>query len=149
MCFYRSVGLGSDYDGIESTPVGLEDASKYPALVSLPTQPIFCGTNLNIYRLRSFTSEDGPETSSLRSLEVISCACLRVLSGLRRSCRSRGHLLLLTSMISGKIYLIFSCRVSSPQYSQFSLCASVSTDVPPNLMCMPLFEDNHAAVYEA
>ncbi|KAJ7124986.1 membrane dipeptidase-domain-containing protein [Mycena epipterygia] len=27
-----SVGLGSDYDGIDSTPIGLEDVSKYPAL---------------------------------------------------------------------------------------------------------------------
>ena len=26
------VGLGSDFDGIESTPVGLEDCSKYPAI---------------------------------------------------------------------------------------------------------------------
>jgi microsomal dipeptidase-like Zn-dependent dipeptidase len=30
-----SVGIGSDYDGIESTPKGLEDVSKYPNLVSL------------------------------------------------------------------------------------------------------------------
>jgi membrane dipeptidase len=28
------VGLGSDFDGIESTPAGLEDVSKYPALVA-------------------------------------------------------------------------------------------------------------------
>jgi len=28
------VGLGSDFDGIESTPRGLEDVSKFPALVS-------------------------------------------------------------------------------------------------------------------
>lgn len=37
-----SVGLGSDYDGIDSTPVGLEDVSKYPALVSsiLPLRPV-------------------------------------------------------------------------------------------------------------
>jgi membrane dipeptidase len=28
------VGLGSDYDGIESTPVGLEDVSKFPALLA-------------------------------------------------------------------------------------------------------------------
>ncbi|KAJ7782834.1 membrane dipeptidase-domain-containing protein [Mycena metata] len=28
------VGLGSDYDGIDSTPVGLEDVSKYPALIA-------------------------------------------------------------------------------------------------------------------
>ena len=32
-CF-RSVGIGSDFDGIGSTPEGLEDVSKYPALVS-------------------------------------------------------------------------------------------------------------------
>jgi microsomal dipeptidase-like Zn-dependent dipeptidase len=30
-----SVGIGSDYDGIESTPAGLEDVSKYPNLVCL------------------------------------------------------------------------------------------------------------------
>jgi hypothetical protein len=29
----RSVGIGSDFDGIGSTPDGLEDVSKYPALV--------------------------------------------------------------------------------------------------------------------
>lgn len=28
------VGLGSDYDGIESTPVGLEDVSKFPVLLA-------------------------------------------------------------------------------------------------------------------
>ncbi|KAJ7209631.1 membrane dipeptidase-domain-containing protein [Mycena pura] len=28
----KHVGIGSDYDGIESTPVGLEDVSTYPAL---------------------------------------------------------------------------------------------------------------------
>ena len=28
------MGIGSDYDGIESTPKGLEDVSKYPNLVS-------------------------------------------------------------------------------------------------------------------
>lgn len=35
--FDDSVGLGSDYDGIETVPEGLEDVSKYPALVSLST----------------------------------------------------------------------------------------------------------------
>ena len=30
-----SVGLGSDFDGIGDVPVGLEDVSKYPALVSV------------------------------------------------------------------------------------------------------------------
>ena len=30
----ESVGLGSDFDGIMSTPEGLEDVSKYPYLVS-------------------------------------------------------------------------------------------------------------------
>jgi membrane dipeptidase len=28
------VGLGSDFDGISRTPVGLEDVSKYPALLA-------------------------------------------------------------------------------------------------------------------
>lgn len=32
--FIPSVGLGSDFDGIEDVPIGLEDVSKYPALVS-------------------------------------------------------------------------------------------------------------------
>ena len=30
-----SVGLGSDFDGIGSVPEGLEDVSKYPALVRI------------------------------------------------------------------------------------------------------------------
>jgi len=30
----RHVGLGSDFDGIEDTPVGLEDVSKYPSLIA-------------------------------------------------------------------------------------------------------------------
>jgi len=33
----RSVGIGSDFDGIGEVPVGLEDVSKYPALVSHPS----------------------------------------------------------------------------------------------------------------
>ena len=31
------VGLGSDFDGIQSTPIGLENVSKYPYLVSART----------------------------------------------------------------------------------------------------------------
>jgi membrane dipeptidase len=31
----RSVGIGSDFDGIGSVPIGLEDVSKYPTLVRL------------------------------------------------------------------------------------------------------------------
>ncbi|KAF1950386.1 hypothetical protein CC80DRAFT_427048 [Byssothecium circinans] len=31
---YDHVGLGTDYDGIDSTPVGLEDVSKFPDLVT-------------------------------------------------------------------------------------------------------------------
>ncbi|KAI0047473.1 hypothetical protein FA95DRAFT_1222815 [Auriscalpium vulgare] len=30
----KHVGIGSDYDGIETTPIGLEDVSKYPALIA-------------------------------------------------------------------------------------------------------------------
>ncbi|KAF9268765.1 hypothetical protein L218DRAFT_917800 [Marasmius fiardii PR-910] len=30
----KHVGLGSDFDGISSTPIGLEDVSKYPALIA-------------------------------------------------------------------------------------------------------------------
>ncbi|KAH0825722.1 membrane dipeptidase-domain-containing protein [Lanmaoa asiatica] len=30
----KHVGIGSDYDGIESTPEGLEDVSKYPTLIA-------------------------------------------------------------------------------------------------------------------
>jgi membrane dipeptidase len=31
---YDHVGLGSDFDGIQSTPRGLEDVSKYPDLIA-------------------------------------------------------------------------------------------------------------------
>lgn len=34
---FFSVGLGSDFDGIESVPRGLEDVSKYPDLVRVQT----------------------------------------------------------------------------------------------------------------
>lgn len=30
---FKSLGIGSDFDGIDSVPSGLEDVSKYPALV--------------------------------------------------------------------------------------------------------------------
>ncbi|KAF8909858.1 renal dipeptidase family, partial [Mucidula mucida] len=30
----QHIGIGSDFDGIEDTPVGLEDVSKYPALIA-------------------------------------------------------------------------------------------------------------------
>ncbi|KAG8806162.1 hypothetical protein FRC18_006262 [Serendipita sp. 400] len=31
----KHVGIGSDFDGIESTPAGLEDVSKYPNLFAI------------------------------------------------------------------------------------------------------------------
>jgi membrane dipeptidase len=31
---YDHVGIGTDYDGIESTPSGLEDVSKFPDLIA-------------------------------------------------------------------------------------------------------------------
>jgi len=34
VCGRDCVGLGSDFDGISSTPVGLEDVSKFPDLVA-------------------------------------------------------------------------------------------------------------------
>lgn len=51
-----SVGIGSDFDGIGEVPVGLEDVSKYPALVSIknnssgintPTNHAYLGRLLN------------------------------------------------------------------------------------------------------
>lgn len=44
-CF--SVGIGSDYDGIESVPKGLEDVSKYPNLV----RPILCYNDMDWQRM--------------------------------------------------------------------------------------------------
>lgn len=46
-----SVGIGSDFDGIETVPKGLEDVSKYPHLVSLPARWQFIScilTNLTL-----------------------------------------------------------------------------------------------------
>ena len=48
--FRDSVGLGSDYDGIGETPDGLEDVSKYPALVSFP--PKFSQAVSHAYRIQ-------------------------------------------------------------------------------------------------
>lgn len=31
---YNHVGIGSDYNGIDGTPAGLEDVSKFPALIA-------------------------------------------------------------------------------------------------------------------
>lgn len=36
VCGRRHVGIGSDFDGMDSSVAGLEDASKYPHLVSPP-----------------------------------------------------------------------------------------------------------------
>ncbi|CAE7103982.1 unnamed protein product, partial [Rhizoctonia solani] len=36
----KHVGIGSDYDGVASTPAGLEDISTYPALVSTFIKPL-------------------------------------------------------------------------------------------------------------
>ena len=33
------VGIGGDYDGVDATPVGLEDVSKYPQLFDLLANP--------------------------------------------------------------------------------------------------------------
>lgn len=32
---YDHVGLGTDFDGIESTPRGMEDVSKFPSLIEM------------------------------------------------------------------------------------------------------------------
>lgn len=41
-----SVGLGSDFDGIGSTPRGLEDVSKYPDLVrNFSVFVLFCAAS--------------------------------------------------------------------------------------------------------
>lgn len=32
---YNHVGLGTDFDGIESTPRGMEDVSKFPRLIEM------------------------------------------------------------------------------------------------------------------
>lgn len=58
-----SVGLGSDFDGIGDAPVGLEDVSKYPALVSYYFHP--CRYSLIWARLRSFTFAGGASTNLL------------------------------------------------------------------------------------
>lgn len=74
-CLYShdSVGIGSDFDGIESTPKGLEDVSKYPALVSLhQSLSPYCGTNLIFPRSLSYTAEAGQESSLQASQVAIS-----------------------------------------------------------------------------
>ena len=47
-----SVGIGSDFDGIGSVPEGLEDVSKYPALVSTE----------DIILLSKFDAESAPSS---------------------------------------------------------------------------------------
>ncbi|KAG8844093.1 hypothetical protein FRB91_002871 [Serendipita sp. 411] len=50
----KHVGIGSDFDGIESTPAGLEDVSKYPNLAS----PIHYSHHFAILIKRGWTIED-------------------------------------------------------------------------------------------
>jgi membrane dipeptidase len=51
------VGIGSDFDGIQSVPVGLEDVSKYPALTAellrraWPEEDIRKALGLNVLRV--------------------------------------------------------------------------------------------------
>ena len=62
-----SVGIGSDYDGIGETPVGLEDVSKYPDLVGLEFIYSDCILLTDIHRLLNSTNVDGPGLSLLGS----------------------------------------------------------------------------------
>lgn len=81
-----SVGIGSDYDGVGPTlPVGLEDVSKYPALVSGMPCPL---TPILTFRTSSLnsTSVDGTGTSLRTSRAPISCAYSQASSALQSGC---------------------------------------------------------------
>ena len=85
-----SVGIGSDYDGIESCPIGLEDVSTYPVLVRspYPYNPITASrsdSTLKLRRSRNCTAADGPRTTCAASPGATSFACLQ----LRRTWRVR------------------------------------------------------------
>ncbi len=87
-----SVGIGSDYDGVEDTPEGLEDVSTYPApgRALLPFGPIpLCALIRKLFRSRNCTAVDGLRKNCGALLGVISCACSRVQRMWRARWRAR------------------------------------------------------------
>jgi membrane dipeptidase len=81
-----SVGIGSDYDGIEDGPIGLEDVSTFPTLVSRTTR-YFYVTYIDdlLHQIAELYSRGWTET------ELAGLACnnfLRVFEGAERVARN-------------------------------------------------------------
>ncbi|KAF1815864.1 hypothetical protein P152DRAFT_455578 [Eremomyces bilateralis CBS 781.70] len=72
---YEHVGLGSDFDGLESTPKGLEDVSKYPKLVEtlleegLTEEQLAGIVGRNVLRVWKETEQVAEELSWINPLE--------------------------------------------------------------------------------
>lgn len=60
------IGLGGDYDGVESTPQGLEDVSKYPDLFDMLAN----GAYTNGTTFDAWTREDLQKLAGLNLLRV-------------------------------------------------------------------------------
>jgi hypothetical protein len=79
----ESIGLGSDFDGIDSTIDGLEDVSTFPALVRSPRYvelSYLVGADSGFpssHRLRSCTRAGGTPTNWAASRAATFYACLR------------------------------------------------------------------------
>jgi membrane dipeptidase len=77
------VGIGSDFDGIQSVPVGLEDVSKYPALTAellrrgWPEEDVRKALGLNVLRVMRraeevaarLQKEREPSTATIEQLD--------------------------------------------------------------------------------
>ena len=89
------VGIGSDFDGINSTPVGLEDVSRYPSITQellnrgYDRKAIHKILGGNVLRALRQAEQSGKETStpaSSRSANAISLALFKVPIDRGRSC---------------------------------------------------------------
>ncbi len=137
-----SVGLGSDFDGIESTPKGLEDVSKYPALVRIILSHNHSPLTQSALRSQNYTAGVGHGPSwqgspagisfgfwkvrsvfreSFRRLErslVMRYMTREMISPVTRSCNSN---FLLAFLLHTKDMSITNCNLTTLEYVERSL----------------------------
>lgn len=80
------MGIGSDFDGINTTPAGLEDVSKYPELVRA-CELSYYAADANCTSLQSCGSEVGHDGSCQGWRVQICCGCLKMQNYLRERTR--------------------------------------------------------------
>jgi len=129
---FSSVGIGSDFDGIANTPRGLEDVSKYPALVSLSSfqflqiHPSYIVHNYS--RSLNFINEAGIDSSFLALLVPIYCASLKVQKWPPENFRLLAPLLYLIYTTNDRTFQLnfpmMSCKIESFEEYNYDLLFS-------------------------